>query len=110
MKRFYFAVVGAREFPLDMLRYDACFPAREEDALRAERHPDERRIVVLAQQVDDKCSRYSARLTDGRWSSFGWRVVSASCDDALAAEDSARVLSGMTGLLEERRREVREPG
>ena len=57
-------------FPLDMLRHDACWPRNSEDAA----------TIVLAGTPDEP-ARAVIHLTGitppsvGRWSSFGWRVV-----------------------------------
>ncbi len=63
-RRWYrIAVIGAGQFPIDMLRYDKCWPAAgvlEVDG------PE--RIVVIE-------SRSEGYWTPDRWSSFGWIVV-----------------------------------
>lgn len=65
-----FTVIGSLPFPIDMLRYDACWPARTEDAL-----------AILASQ-DPMSGGVSVQLysaancpTPGRWNSFGWTIV-----------------------------------
>lgn len=60
-------------FPIDMLRYDSCFPSREVDAGLIERSfdghaPD--RTVQIARFVDNK----HALPTVERWESFGCKV------------------------------------
>lgn len=71
-KRWTFTVSGVGHFPLDMLRYDGCFPAdggavtRIQGALdyvRMPNEPVEIRLVSLAHAP-----------TEGRWRSFGWHV------------------------------------
>ena len=64
-----YRVSGVGYFPLDMLRYDAAYPANS-DAVSAisSVRPEERvkrRTVEL---------RSHHRPTDDRWSSFGWTV------------------------------------
>lgn len=71
-----FTVRGRGEFPLDMLRYDMCFPAgathqiaskrrlMSQDALAPERE------VVLQRVTDGPWTP-----TEDRWRSFGWHVV-----------------------------------
>lgn len=62
---------GSLAFPIDMLRYDSAHPYREEDSntiARSVRHEgsegaDEVRVVMRGQP------------TEGRWKSFGWKVV-----------------------------------
>lgn len=66
--RHCFTVTGAGSFPVDMLRYDCCWPYRGEDAARMEHHVRERRRIVL--QTDSPLPP-----TAPRWESFNWRVV-----------------------------------
>lgn len=70
-----FTVAGNGPFPMDMLRYDECWPQGAGDAaaialdttnLRAR---ESRRCVVL--RTDRKLG-----ATIGRWRSFGWNVIS----------------------------------
>lgn len=61
-----FTVKGNGMFPIDMLRYDNCWPATSEDAAKlAGRGPRE---VTLG-------TRNRTAPTVGRWPSFMWRVV-----------------------------------
>lgn len=61
-------VTGQGEFPWDMLRYDHCVPAMEIDSgALPEIWP---RAVVV--------KRYSGQpggWTEGRWDSFGWKLL-----------------------------------
>lgn len=74
-KKFKYKVRGTADFPLDMLRYDASYPAGTEDAhsihnnLRHCPGQDRReaRTVTLIGPVEP---------TAGRWESFGWIVMS----------------------------------
>lgn len=64
-----FEVKGRGYFPLDMLRYDACWPHRQEDVTEmcedsAHRVPGERAIQMASRQEP----------TIRRWESFGWTV------------------------------------
>lgn len=69
--RYYQIIVEGRGiFPLDMLRYDNCFPARQEDVSLIEHNRDQRQIELAS--VRDRL--WDA--TEGRWASFGWPVVS----------------------------------
>lgn len=61
-----FIVSGAGEFPIDMLRYDACWPASEADS--SEITSNGLRRVALRH-------RSLFPLTPGRWNSFGWKIV-----------------------------------
>lgn len=65
-----FAVEGRGTFPVDMLRYDRCWPAATSDAqaimpASLEFTAQKRRVVL----------RSHFTPTVGRWNSFGWRVV-----------------------------------
>jgi hypothetical protein len=71
VKRYESTVSGVAPFPIDMLRYDAARPEREEDSgsisgslMRVDRN-NARRIVRV---VSDR------PLTSSRWESFGWSV------------------------------------
>jgi hypothetical protein len=75
-----FEVEGSGNFPLDMLRYDSCYPVREgrdtanlcAREFSRDRLPPRtirlRRFVFNSQQMP----------TTGRWESFGWKVVKDS--------------------------------
>lgn len=62
------------EFPLDMLRYDGCSPATEEDSYRIREsithdgRPQKELNPVTVVRIDDQ---RQARWTEGRWNSFG---------------------------------------
>lgn len=70
-----FTVTGRGRFPLDMLRYDACWPVTGDDASKldssdydpADRLP--RRVTLRTASGQPECAR---------WSSFGWSVDQAS--------------------------------
>jgi hypothetical protein len=72
--RFSYTVAGYGVFPTDMLRYDACWPATQDDVERLDATRDDfgkppgviKPIVVGLVGV-----RYP---TKARWESFGWRV------------------------------------
>ncbi len=67
-----FKVRGGSAFPLDMLRYDSCWPASQEDVAKISatlEASNEGPVVVELEQASD------ARLTARRWESFLWRVV-----------------------------------
>lgn len=74
-----FTVKGHGEFPLDMLRYDQCWPHSGGSVGSIERSARDlggelEREVILVRRVDDK-----RRLPEeGRWKSFGWQVVTGS--------------------------------
>lgn len=60
-------VVGVGAFPIDMLRYDSCWPATQADSLLVA--DDELRTVTL-----ETISGFE--ITPERWKSFGWLVKS----------------------------------
>lgn len=70
MTYYAFTVEGRGQFPLDMLRYDACYPADSDTVsqIDAEDEPGKRRRVRLLTSRDTP-------PTSDRWSSFGWRVI-----------------------------------
>jgi hypothetical protein len=61
-----FEVEGSGAFPVDMLRYDGCWPYREEDAT-VMKESGLRRVMMQAANP--------AAPTDGRWASFRWVVI-----------------------------------
>ena len=77
-----FRVQGSGVFPFDMLRYDNCFPHSTEDAIRLDSYdytPPRNRVVTLCKYHELK----NPRITEGRWRSFGWRVVPNERDDRI---------------------------
>lgn len=67
-------VKGEGYFPLDMLRYDKCYPAGEEDSA-AIAGTGEREINVV--HVSEL--RFSV-FTPARWRSFGWEIVNVETE------------------------------
>lgn len=75
-----FTVRGRGEFPLDMLRYDSCWPATGEDVakiaptyeLAKTREEMAVREVTLKKYVERKTSIVTS---DRRWDSFHWQVI-----------------------------------
>jgi len=72
MKATNFRVEGRTRFPLDMLRYDLCYPRLQEDIEQLEeslhRNDPERLRVINLRTAD--CGP-----TKDRWASFGWAVT-----------------------------------
>ena len=67
-----FKVAGANDFPLDMLRFDRCYPESER-ATHTMTYPlDEQRTVELCQTHD---AAEAPHITKDRWASYGWPVV-----------------------------------
>jgi len=66
MKLYIYTVEGSGNFPWDMLRYDACWPARMVDVNNLQWSTmRERRLVLL---------RSIRAPTIDRWKSYGWDV------------------------------------
>lgn len=65
-----FEVTGRGAFPMDMLRYDACYPASEADAGVLQR------VTTGRSREEATVALVSLRApTQERWASFGWRVT-----------------------------------
>jgi len=69
-----FEVKGNGAFPLDMLRYDRCFPATESDSRKI---ADTEFSVGVNTHSIKLCRYVSVRQTPtvDRWNSFLWKVV-----------------------------------
>jgi hypothetical protein len=63
-----FTVEGSGEFPDDMLRYDRCYPAEQEDIFWM--NGKGKRSVRMSMIAKYK----NAKPTIARWNSFGWSV------------------------------------
>lgn len=68
MKFYTFKAAGGGEFPVDMLRYDRCYPRASEDAGRLCLGNLDRKEKRTVELVSDQTP------TAARWSSFGWTV------------------------------------
>lgn len=66
-----FTVRGKGKFPVDMLRYDKCWPASMDDAAVME----DLIVEPVVGRVDIKLTSIS-RPTYDRWKSYGWYVLS----------------------------------
>jgi len=71
--RYTFTVEGKGQFAMDMLRFDCCWPATSEDAVKLAPDLRNRSVLTEARKVT-LCS--IRQPTDGRWASFGWKVHS----------------------------------
>lgn len=73
-KLHYFIVEGTGDFPVDMLRYDACWPRFESGPTGAYNilTPDNLKERATPRRVELVSRRSPMRP---RWSSFGWEVV-----------------------------------
>lgn len=67
---YVYEVQGKGGFPLDMLRYDRCWFARETDSL----------MVLGARKASDYVIRVRGLQppTEARWKSFGWVLATAA--------------------------------
>jgi len=72
---------GSVPFPLDMLRYDQCWPRSSSDAQTIACFPNYRKETRLfSTPIRVEVARYSASKRDPgwctlRWKSFGWKKV-----------------------------------
>lgn len=66
--RHQFTVHGAGKFPLDMLRYDECWPLTGEDAAAIASGDRHHRSITLV-------TENRSGPTQGRWGSFSWPVL-----------------------------------
>lgn len=66
-----FTVRGSHEFPWDMLRYDRCWPASEDQVTSLAPY---HRSSTFTWVRNVKLKGLN-EPTDGRWASFGWTVV-----------------------------------
>lgn len=84
MFREEFSVTGTFQFPVDMLRYDACFPADETQSayIESTRHAPALPVTV-------RLARYTRRdmapVTPDRWKSFGWTVLDGSFESKVVS-------------------------
>jgi hypothetical protein len=82
-------VQGSGEFPLDMLRYDECFPI-DGPSVSALSASDKRSVTLRTFNF-----RYFNGFPGNRWESFGWKVTHVDGEvvspviDSPAAEDEA---------------------
>lgn len=81
MKHFQFTVEGNLGFPMDMLRYDACYPF---DQHSVDQISDSHEAYNWRDKATDKLRVFKVTLvslqspTEARWESFGWRVLNIS--------------------------------
>ena len=77
-----FTVEGDRPFPVDMLRYDHCYPAHEADSAEITNSHRPATIKPKMRKVNLRQWRFErGRLPQiGRWESFGWRVIDLGRD------------------------------
>ncbi len=69
-----FTVKGWGAFPLDMLRYDSCWPATAADSERI-RSSFRGHLTSSPPQEIRLVSASASPITVDRWASFGWSVT-----------------------------------
>ena len=67
-----FNVTGNFEFPIDMLRYDACYPHQQVDVSAIDQVKRYHKMVTVTLEHTDVDKNW--KPTTDRWASFGWRV------------------------------------
>lgn len=74
-----FTVRGAGEFPLDMLRYDRCWPNAGDDVEAILPRYGGAALGALATREVRLCkfahTKRGPYVEEGRWTSFGWTVI-----------------------------------
>lgn len=68
-------VTGWGEFPFDMLRYDACWPASGHDVSKM--FEPGRRSVTIRTYARGRRSDFDRDFTEARWNSFLWACKEA---------------------------------
>jgi len=81
----WIVVTGRTPFPVDMLRYDQAWPAREADSITISQLNHMHSRETLPEGSEAPCVRLNTVKvpTLDRWASFGWRVISSNMLDTL---------------------------
>ncbi len=82
----FFTVWGTTPFPIDMLRYDCCWPATTADSMAIERsiaHRDSQTSVV---RLMSRVQRRHWHPATDRWRSLGWQMTEYSRVGALRSD------------------------
>jgi hypothetical protein len=74
-KLYEFTVEGRGFFPIDMLRYDACWPMTQEDVCRMTLDGTTRGMMPADRPAVKVRMASHREPTAARWASFGWKVV-----------------------------------
>lgn len=81
-KIIYAKVSGHGEFPIDMLRYDLCSPATEEDSNSIRRtinnYSNNNWVIFVKRPLLERRAKNDVVFTIGRWQSFGCKIVEVS--------------------------------
>lgn len=67
-----FTVRGSGRFPIDMLRYDTCWPATQVDVRKVESNVSH---ASFSRDVLEVVLVGTSKPTHRRWESFGWEVL-----------------------------------
>lgn len=70
----HFRVVGRGFFPVDMLRYDQCWPTGQDDAANMIVDSVSLNAELRTIELSKWCRNQQAEPTTDRWASFGWQV------------------------------------
>lgn len=79
-----FSVRGNGVFPMDMLRYDACYPNSDDSVQKIKTFGDLQAGDARETVTISLSHRHENKITScpmvGRWHSFGWGVVPGSVE------------------------------
>jgi len=66
--------IGKGNFPIDMLRYDECWPSRQEDVMNIIYSED--RLLNRDEMIISISTH--GKFTPDRWISLGWRPINGN--------------------------------
>lgn len=74
-----FTVMGTFQFPVDMMRYDACYPVTEQDSARIlatfpPQYTGQAGVLRVELERWGDTREEAGRVTPRRWKSFLWAV------------------------------------
>ena len=76
MRTSYMVIKGKGDFPIDMLRYDDCFPATESDSYAIAKTFDSYGEWEICVKKQVRTYSKVRDWTNGRWASFGCSMES----------------------------------
>ncbi len=82
----FFTVWGTTPFPIDMLRYDCCWPATAADSMAIERSIAKRDSQTVIIRLMSRVQRRHWHPAIDRWRSLGWRMSDYSRTGAVRSE------------------------
>lgn len=73
----YGMVMGSGEFPVDMLRYDSCSPAKETDSglIAGTFLNYDKWTIFVKKNLSERRGKSDKIFTNARWESFGCRIT-----------------------------------